>query len=277
MDCQITKDDIVINKDKSIGNVLFIVEGSKTEFFIIKKIFKDIFDYTYQSLNRNGKEFPKYQNPNKQNSSVFVINTENSHISSILSKQDYLDELFQVLSEKYKFDIDNSSIYFIFDRDRDPESENEDHREYIKSLIMNLSNALDIDDSRSDEFKFNRQGLLLLSYPAIEAFTTSNFIDCSHNLNYKLGSDLKDYLEIEKINQSKIDEDSLKCAIFEMIKYINIIHNKKFDIDEFPKLNLEVFKNQDTFYIANQSYKVFSSLCVALIDLGLVQIQGDEY
>ena len=277
MDYQITKDDIVINKDKSIGNVLFIVEGSKTEFFIIKKIFKDIFDYTYQSLNRNGKEFPKYQSQKKENSSVFVINTESSHISSIIDKQEYLDNLFQVLSEKYKFDIDNSSIYFIFDRDRDPESESEEHREYIKSLITNLTNALDIDDSRNDEFKFNRQGLLLLSYPAIEAFTSSNFIDNSHNLNYKIGADLKDYLELEKINQSKINEDSLKQAVFEMIKYINVIQNKEFDIDEFSQLNLEVFDNQEKFYLTNQSYKIFSSLCVALIDLGLIQIQGDEY
>ncbi|MGL4913351.1 MAG: hypothetical protein ACRC3Y_13070 [Romboutsia sp.] len=273
MDYQITIDNIYINKDKSIGNVLFIVEGSKTEFFIIKKIFKDIFNYTYQSLNRNGKEFPKYQNPNKEKSSVFVINTENSHISSIQNQQQYLDELFQLLSEKYKFDIDNSSIYFIFDRDRDPIDEKEEHRIYIKNLIKNLTNALDIDDNRNDEFKFDRQGLLLLSYPAIEAFTASNFINNSYELNHQIGSQLKDSLESQKINHSKINETTLKNATLEMIKFINTIHNKEFNVDSFSKLSLEIFENQDEFYSNNKEYRIFSSLCVSLIDLGLIDIQ----
>lgn len=38
---------IEINDKKSIGRVLFIVEGSKTEFAILRKIFCDILKYEY--------------------------------------------------------------------------------------------------------------------------------------------------------------------------------------------------------------------------------------
>lgn len=277
MDYQITKDKITINKNKSIGNVLFIVEGDKTEHYLLKKIFKDIFDYTYQSINRNGREFPKYQNPNKENSSVFVINTKNSHISSIKNEHEFLDELFSMLSEQYKFDVDNSSIYFIFDRDRDPIKETQEHRDYIKSLIKNLTNALDIDDTREYEFKFNRQGLLLLSYPAIEAFTATNFITDSHKLSYKIGKELKKDLSDKKVDQSKINEESLKHATFEMIKYINLIHKKELDIDDFKILNLEIFEGQENFYGLNNKYRLLGLLSIALIDLGLIEITEDEY
>ena len=41
MDCR----NITINKDKRIGNVIFIVEGRKTEPQIIKNIFERIFGF----------------------------------------------------------------------------------------------------------------------------------------------------------------------------------------------------------------------------------------
>lgn len=273
MGYQITKDNIIINKNKSIGNVLFIVEGSDTEFYILGKIFKDILNYTYEGVNRENKEFKKYQNPTKTNSRVFVINTENSHISSIKNQQDYLDDMFMTLGEKYRFDIDNSSIYFIFDRDRDPKHEADSHREYIRNLIRNLTNALDIDDSRSDEFKFDRQGLMLLSYPAIEAFTASNFINEVHSQSYKIGKELKRSLADSKINQSKINEDSLKCAICEMLRYFSTIHSEELDIDYFSKLNLKIFDGQEQYYNSSSTYRVLSLLCIALIDLGIIEIE----
>ena len=44
---------IEINDKKSIGRVLFIVEGSKTEFAILRKIFCDILKYEYIEKRRN--------------------------------------------------------------------------------------------------------------------------------------------------------------------------------------------------------------------------------
>ena len=47
---------IEINDKKSIGRVLFIVEGSKTEFAILRKIFCDILKYEYIEKRRNRPE-----------------------------------------------------------------------------------------------------------------------------------------------------------------------------------------------------------------------------
>jgi hypothetical protein len=43
---------IRLNKEKNIGKVLIIVEGLKTEFFLLHKIFTQIFDYNYEKLDR---------------------------------------------------------------------------------------------------------------------------------------------------------------------------------------------------------------------------------
>ena len=45
--------DIKLNKNKRIGKVLFIVEGEKTEFLILRKIFTSIFDYQLEMEKRN--------------------------------------------------------------------------------------------------------------------------------------------------------------------------------------------------------------------------------
>ena len=42
-----------INKDKHIGRVLFIVEGSQTEFSLLRRIFCNILGYSYVEKRRN--------------------------------------------------------------------------------------------------------------------------------------------------------------------------------------------------------------------------------
>ena len=44
-----------INKDRGIGKVLFVVEGEWIEFYILRKIFTQIFDYQVEELARNSK------------------------------------------------------------------------------------------------------------------------------------------------------------------------------------------------------------------------------
>lgn len=273
MEFQITTNNIKLNKDKSIGNVLFIVEGADTEFRVLKKIFNEIFGYCYKGINRDGVKFSEYKNIKHKNSSIFVINTADSTISSICNKKEYLDKMFELLIEDYKFEIDNSFIYFIFDRDRDPKTETKKHREYIRSLIKSLTNSLDIDEDREKEFVFDRQGLLILSYPCAEAFIAASFIDDTYKITHRIGKELKRDLGDRKIQHSKIDEESLKLATLEMLKYLKIIHNKDLDIDEFKYLNLEIFEKQDEFYEENKSYRLLSLIPIILIDLGLITIE----
>lgn len=44
--------NIGLNKNKSIGKVLFIVEGAKTEPYLLGKIFTEVFDYQMEQLLR---------------------------------------------------------------------------------------------------------------------------------------------------------------------------------------------------------------------------------
>ena len=46
-------------KNKRTGKVLFIVEGGKHEFSLIKKIFVDILDFTQIEKRRGGAKFYK--------------------------------------------------------------------------------------------------------------------------------------------------------------------------------------------------------------------------
>ena len=44
---------MIINNDKRIGNVIFIVEGEKTESKIIRDVFNKIFGFTVYQNNKN--------------------------------------------------------------------------------------------------------------------------------------------------------------------------------------------------------------------------------
>ena len=47
--------NVRINKEKSIGKVLYIVEGNKTEALILYYIFCKIYDYQFESILRGNK------------------------------------------------------------------------------------------------------------------------------------------------------------------------------------------------------------------------------
>lgn len=223
-----------INKKKSIGKVLFIVEGTDDEIFILRKIFIKIFDYQYEKLNRLGTYF-KYNSKDNPLSSVFVINTKNSDIKSIKRDEDYLDNLFQELIERYKFPVDNASIFYIFDRD--PHSNTDSN--YIFDLIGKLKYSRDDNDSGY------RQGLMLLSYPSLESFIVSNFDDKSYELQFNKGETLKKYIEENKINQQRINENTLLKAVIQMELALENLDINGYDLDKFSETNMEVFNKQE--------------------------------
>ncbi len=70
--------NIRLNKDKSIGKVLFIVEGSKTEPYLLHRIFCDILNYQMETLLRN-QRYQVYNSDANPTSKVFVINAEESY------------------------------------------------------------------------------------------------------------------------------------------------------------------------------------------------------
>lgn len=251
--------------------MLFIVEGLDDEIRILHKILCAVYGYEYERLNRN-KSYHKYKPKNNTdvNSSIFVINSKESCIKDIMRDakgcNEYLDELFNKLREEYKFPVDKAAIYYIFDRDI---KSNVD-AELINDLLYKLRNSRDENDETFEK------GLLLLSYPSIESFIASNFISNTVNLQFEIGKELKEYLDKDQYTIQKINEGTLKLAIKEMLNGLNEFGIEQVDLDSLYDTNKKVYDNQEHHYSINSKFRLISLLCVALLDLGLIEIIEDE-
>lgn len=247
---------------KRIGKVLFIVEGIKTEVNILHKIFTNVFDYQYEKLDRLDRYRP-YNKKENPLSSIFVINTEESNIKDINDGNGYLDNLFVRLINEYSFPVDKAAIFYIFDRDNYSNTDNE----VIKDLIKRLNNSRESNDS------YDRQGLLLLSYPSIESFTASNYITNSFSIELEKGSELKAYLHERNISYQKINKDTVKLAVEEMNKALKSMRIDSYDLDDFRNNNISIYNYQESHHIKTKKYKLLSLLTIALLDLGLIIIE----
>lgn len=254
-----------INKNKSVGRVLFIVEGGRTEFNLLRRIFCDVLGYEYIQKARQSNNFKVYKSRSNNTSKIAVINTEESNISDICDENCYLDGIYEMLISEYDFPVDKAAIYYIFDRD--PKS-NVDVT-LIRKLISQLRNAYENEDSL-------RGGLLLLSYPCIESYVVANFIDDTHLIEFAIGEEVKAFVTTKntQIQYNKITEDTVKKAASEMMKYIES-EKITFDIDNMGHTNSEVFERQEARYSQNKTYKLVSLLSVALIDLGIIEIEDN--
>lgn len=248
-----------IYKDKSIGRVLFIVEGARTEFSLFRRIFCDVLGYEYIEKRRNNAKF--FKNKNKSTSKVAVINTEGSNISSICDNNDYLDRIFEILISEYNFPVDNAAIYYIFDRD----AKSNLNKQLIEKLIGQLKNAYENDNGE-------RGGVLLLSYPSIEAYIVSNFIDDTYLMKFEIGDKVKEYITTQNkiIQLNKITAETIEKAANEMMKYFKS-EEIDFCIDNIGQMNEEVFKRQETEYNKQKAYNLVSLLSIAFIDLGIIE------
>ena len=163
----------------------------------------------------------------------------------------------------YDFPVDKAAIYYIFDRD--PKS-NVDVM-LIRKLISRLKNAYENEGGL-------RGGLLLLSYPCIESYVIANFIDDTHLIEFAIGEEVKVFVagQNTQIQYNKITEDTVKKAASEMLKYLDM-EQITLEIDNMGYTNSEVFEWQEVRYSQSNKYKLISLLSVALIDLGIIEIE----
>lgn len=248
-----------LNKDKHIGRVLFVVEGSKTEFAVLRRIFCNLLGYSYIEKRRNRPTY--FTSTQDRFSQVAVINTRESNIRDITENETYLDDLFDVLREQYRFPVDQSAIYYLFDRD--PKSNTDSS--LIERYILSLSNPYDNEDGY-------KAGQLLLSYPSIESYIVSNFKDNTDTLRFRLGSDLKSYIgRNTDIQINKITDETLLKASLEFLKYLEN-EQVSFDIDKFSNASRTVFTKQETEYLSGAGFKLFSMLTLAFLQMGIIEM-----
>lgn len=246
-----------LNKDKHIGRVLFIVEGSQTEFSILRRIFCNILGYSYIEKRRNRPSY--FTSTQDRFSQVAVINTRESNIRDISENETYLDDVFDVLREQYQFPVDQSAIYYLFDRD--PKSNT--NSALIEQYILSLANPYDNENGY-------KAGQLLLSYPSIESYIISNFRDGANTMRFELGKDTKAYIGVNTdIQINKVTEETLIKAAHEFLTYLDS-ETVAFDIDEFAGASHTVFTKQEKEYLSGAGFRLFSMLTLAFLQMGIL-------
>ena len=256
MECQDTIKHLKINFKKRISTVVLVVEGADYEFELFKRIFRNILHYSLITKSRNQNEFKEYNEfvmKGNENSKIIITNTKNSNIGSIEDDETYRNELYKLLYQKYKLDIKNIPLYYIWDRDRCSNQYNK-----VKTLLLKLTNAY--------ENKNYENGLLLLNYPCCETYTISNL----EKNKFYINDNIKEYLKNNNYKLSLIDRYKIQKAVIEMLKSLDKLNIKNFNIDNFSKINIKAFEAEEIFFNKNKTYILLSFISTIFIDLGII-------
>ena len=258
MKCLDTTKSLKINKKKNIGTVLMVVEGENYEFEILKRIFCQILRYNYIERKRYKTVFHNYDEfvmKGNENSRVIVINAKNSNISSIDKDDEYLNNMYMMLYNDYGIEVNKTRIYFIWDRD--PKSNTDE--KIVRDLISKMGNSLDNDEEMN--------GLLLLSYPAVESYVISNFEN--HISRMEIGR-LKEHVREKGYNVKNINQSTIKSAVVLMHKLFKSFGVKDYSVDNFSQTALKLFDKEENCYKACGKYKLLSLMSIIFIDLGII-------
>ena len=240
-----------INESKSIGSVIYIVEGDVDEVNILSTIYTKL-GYTVFTYDKNKKVIFLRNNSNKY-SRVFIIPAEFSAISKFNIEEEYYDEIFKRL-RKYNLDYDNSAVYFAFDRDR--------VNNRPAKIIKNMSNFSNSRDNGS--FK---NGLFLMSYPSVESL----YLNFNNDKNeFENGQSIKSYI----IDKKEIEVKRLIMA-FDVIKdIVEEAISEKFKVemlDDFKSFNIKIFEYEEKYFHDYKVYKTLSLLILSFLDLGIIE------
>lgn len=249
--------DLIFNRDKSIGQVIYIVEGDKTEHLLLRRVFS-ILGYSVVSYNKNNDSGIYLQGRNKY-SRVFIISAAHPSIVSLNSDKEYFDRVYRILTEEFALDPENSAVFYLFDRDRQSNRP--------KHIIPELEKKC--NSRTSSDFDVN--GLFLLSYPSIEAYlSTANY----DNTELGCGASAKRYIEELGYSINDLDANRVLEAAASMISAIENITGIHFDaeqLDHFAEINKAILLSQDAKWARDHRYVTLSLLSASLIDLGIIE------
>ena len=244
-------------KNKRIGNVIFIVEGEKTEPRIIRNIFKNVLCYNVYQYNKP-EDIIRLKSDKNIYDKVTIITNDKPQLSCVLNETEFVNKALELLN-KNNLDVYDSAIYYIFDRDYGSNS-----YETIIKLMDKFNNSRESADYEV------LHGLLLLSYPCIESFYMNSFSD-----NKRLGSskEIKTYVNLNKYKS--IDENKIMVATDNLLNILNEIFKIEElanNLDDFKIVNKKILEIEEKSYKENSVFITLSLLSVALIDLGIIQI-----
>lgn len=267
-----------IDKEKNIGNVIFVVEGGTpelggTELRLLKKIFADILGYKVQELRRGCDEFIGH-GPNSQ-FHVFALNLPKNQLTQLT--EDAIDELFCRLKEEFHIKPEDCPVFFLYDRDVLSYHRDELRSRYVKKYTDPYGNET------------GDQGQLLLSYPATESYLLSCIKDNTYQHTALLGKDAKTILnnvlcpeggDTTRIHQEAVNlvftenatnaESRLIHSITEMDAGLDAVGLKEYDLDNLAPTLLSIYDDEQQKYISENTFYFLSLVGMALLELGII-------
>lgn len=255
-DYLIMNKNYIINKDKNVGTVIFILEGSKTEFDLLKKIFVDILGYQLEELRRTHTTgFVLYGN--NPHSRIVAINFKGNHLFDINQEEQNL--LFHRISEELGIKPENSPIYYLYDRD--PKSYDVDE---VRPYVIKYRDPYGTDTGDL--------GQLLLSFPALESYTVSCFCENTHHTTIELGKELKTYAAQNSYTLQMLRNDGhILHAAIEMQKALIDHGIVDYDLDNLGDVLLSIYDEEQTVYLSMRKFELISLLSFVLLELGIIE------
>lgn len=253
---------MIINKQKRIGSIIIFTEGETPEFEIIEKIFNKFLGYSIVKKSRYQSNMIELQGHDRF-SKVVLLNTPTSNINSLKDAKSLYDYIFKEYVLPLDLDTINNPVYFIFDRD--PENNRQ-------GIVENLLKKLTESQSDNDE----QNGLLLISYPSIEAFLLSMNEKASYDNKVRLGTELKQTINLKKY-KSDLDENKLLNAVNEFIDFLmkfSIISHEEEVVDKLDVLGIMIFKLQTDLYSKERLFYCLSQVVELLIDLQIIGFEN---
>lgn len=257
MECQNIVKNLKINKDKSIGEIVVVVEGESEEFKMTKYIFTEILDYNYVSIKRGKVIKNEFRSKTNPNSTVIVANTDNSSIKSIMEDEDYKDKLYRMLIADYKRSLKNTRIYILWDRDFGSNA-----KETVLKTLKTFRNSMD------NEYDMN--GILLLSYPCVESYEISNFDKQVYKKTFKNSQEAKDMYKAKRYSLTRMSCATLLNAIGNMHRSMKNIGINSYDPSDFYRCNKKIFDYEENLHDEEGVYRAISLVSIMLVDLGII-------
>ena len=257
MECLNTTKNLKINKNKSIGEIIILVEGESEEFKILKHIFTKVLDYNLIEFKRKRAMPYKFISKTNSNNTVIVANTINSNIKSIMENTDYQDKIYELLRKDYNKSLKNIPIYIIWDRDYDSNDE-----KIVLKILNTFRSSLDNGEDMN--------GLLLLSYPCIESYEISNFNKQLYKLKFRTSDEAKSKFKEKRYSINKITEKTLLNAVGNLHRSMLNYKINKYDTSNFYNVNKNIFDIETKTYKKYNYFNAISLFSILLIDLGII-------
>lgn len=246
----------IVRHDKNVGTVIFILEGSKTEFQLLNKIFVDLLGYQIHELRRTKAQGFELRGSNPY-SRIVALNLKSNFLFGI--NQDELDQLFVLIAQELKIKPEDVPIYYLYDRDV-KSYEIDEVREYVERY-QDPYGTIEGD-----------QGQLLLSYPSIESYMVSCFQEDAFTLEYELGKALKQDAAQNGHTIQMIKKNSqIIHAADELNRAIEHHGIDEYDLDRLGDVLLSLYNHQQDEYLEKNTFRLLSTLSFAFLELGIIE------